>query len=555
LRTLLGIGALASLALAANFAVASGQFFAITVLLPILLFLLLGAGWLFKLVQNVAGYSVFQGRAMGGLNAVAGSLLFLGICIVLYAFVRSWDVSWDLTEEGRRELSEQTKQVLTNMNREVTVTGFFLSTDDELLRIGKEKTLRFLEQCQRYTDMLTVEVEDPQLAVDRMMAMEVNFASPQGTIVIHSGVRKRVITLSGGSPRLEEREFTNALINVLRASEPKVYFLTGHGQRDLSDTESPTGAGGLHEVLRRESYQVDVLSIAMSNPEIPEDCDLLVINNLAGDLYPREVEAIDAYMARGGRLFVMMDPWIHSDAAMTNEVFRPWLLSRYCIQVGSDIVLSLQAERRYEAQLTVDRRPFEETDTEDEFEQWRGNYRIGHPITMGFDQTMVLQAARTVTPCEEPRAGVHSLALLRTTPDFWAETDVASLRERGAAQQDPDERAGALPLAVVATAQTDVPLDDEGRMREARLVVVGDSEFASNAQVTFPGHINFVMNAFAWLSESEELIAIRPTGQVAPPLFLSSAERRTVTWLSTLFTTQIVVVAGLLVFYWRRRLQ
>jgi len=555
LRIFLGIGALLSLAIALNVLVATREFFAFTVLGPLVLAAILGGIWLVLVIQNVAGYSVFQGRALGGLNAVVGSLLFLGICIVLYTFVRGWDVSWDLTEEGRRELSEQTRQVLHNMNREVTVTCFFLSVDDELLHIGKEKTLRFLEQCQRYTDMLKVEVEDPQLAVDRMMAMEVNFASPQGTIVIHSGVRKRVITLSGGSPRLEEREFTNALINVLRASEPKVYFLTGHGERDVTDAESGSGAGGLVEVLRRESYQVDLLSLSISNPEVPEDCDVLVINNLAGDLLPWEMEAIQAYMERGGRLFVMLDPWIHANPEMTNEVFRPWLASRYCIEVGSDIALSREQERKYEAQLTVNRSPFDAVDSDDDFEIWRGNYRADHPITQGFDQTMVLQAARTVSPCENGPDGVFSFALLRTNPDFWAESDVASLRERGAAQPDPHERSGALPLAVTAVANTDLPMGDEGRMHQARLVVVGDSDFASNAQVTFPGHINFVMNVFAWLSESEELIAIRPTSKVAPPLYLSPGERRAVAWLSTLFTTQLVLVAGLGVYFWRRRVQ
>lgn len=555
MRKLLGIAALILAAVALNVLVATQTFFTWGVLLPLLLALGAGGAWLLLSLLTLQDQGVFRGRAMGGLNAALATVFFLGLCVVIYAFFRGWDVSWDLTAEGRRDLTEQTRQVLHNMNREVTVTAFFLDSDDELLLIGKEKTLRFLEQAQQHTDLLKVEVEDPQLAVDRMMAMEVNFASPQGTIVIHSGVRKRVITLSGGSPRLEEREFTNALINVLRESEPKIYYLTGHGQRDLTDSESSGGAGGLFEILRRESYVVEPYSIPLNNPEIPEDGNILVINNLAGDLNTREVEAIQAFLDRGGRMLVMLDPWLQANPNMANEVFRPWLASRYCVEIGSDIVLTRDQEKNYEAQLEAARGPFEGVDSEEDFESWRGSYRADHPITAGFDQTMVLQAVRTISPCDGPREGVFAFDLLRTTPNYWAESDVAGLRESGTAGQDDHERSGALPLAVGVVANTDQPSAADGSSEQARIVVVGDSDFASNGQITYPGHINFVMNTFAWLSESEELIAIRPTGKTATPLVLSEGERRAVAWISTLLTTQVVVVAGILMYFRRRSVQ
>src|SRR5690606_19690147 len=119
---------------------------------------------------------------------------------------------------------------LQTLTEEVKVTCFFLDVDDELIRIAREKTLRFLEQCEQYTDLLDVVVLDPQVATAQLQAMNLSHASTQGTVVVGVGSRQRVITLTGGSPRLEEREFTSALINVLRGSKPKVYFLTGHDE-------------------------------------------------------------------------------------------------------------------------------------------------------------------------------------------------------------------------------------------------------------------------------------------------------------------------------------
>ena len=140
-----------------------------------------GFAWLVLLFTTGSARSVLEGRAIGGLNAVVSSLLFLGICVVAYAFAAANDRSWDLTREGRRELAPQTIQVLQGMNAEVQVVGFFLDVDDELSVIGREKTERFIAQCQAYTPLLKYEHKDPQIAVASMEEMGINFASPQGT--------------------------------------------------------------------------------------------------------------------------------------------------------------------------------------------------------------------------------------------------------------------------------------------------------------------------------------------------------------------------------------
>lgn len=551
IRTLIGWGALLALALGLNLLIWRQDLAGIAAV-PLAIALLLGALWLGMVVVATLRHARGQGRTVGGINAVLASLVFLGILIVVYAFFQRWDAAWDLTQEGRRDLAPQTRQVLETLNQDVEVYCFFLNIDDPLVLIARDKTRRFLEQCGKYTSRITVEELDPQIDRPRLETLQITHASPQGTIVIKCGERRRVITLTGGSPRLEERDFTNALINVLRRAEPKVYFLSGHNERDIADENESSGGSMFNNLLVGESYKTEKIQLKISDTELPQDCDILVINNPQGDLHPQEKKIIQGYLERGGRLLLMLDPWLSVDpGAMGGEVIRPWMEESYGIKIGSDIVVSDQQTKMWVCELTGNDQPFEGIDAG--FGEFRGAFSVGHPITRTFDQVMVFQANRTVSLAETPLEGVAAMPLLRTTPDYWAESDVARLRETGKAVRNSEETQGPLPLAVAATVRTTYDPEHTGKPREARIVVLGDSDFASNGQLIVPGNLNFLLNAVAWLGEQQELIAIRPSGKSDPPLILSDTQQRAVAWLATLLPAQAVALIGLAVFIARRK--
>lgn len=551
MRKAAAITAWAALAAALNLLAWVQDPFSIWVLTLLALFVAAGVIWFVMVFQASASRAMLQGRAVGGINAVLSSVLFLGVCMVLYALVSAWDVSWDLTREGRRQLAPQTVQVLQGMTREVNVICFFINVHDELVLIARDKTMRFLEQCEKYTDLLKVELLDPHIDRPRLEALNITHTSPQGTVVVRAGGRQRVITLSGGSPRLEERDFTNALINVLRDAEPKVCFLTGHNERDILD-ESAGGASMLKNLLEGESYRTERIAIKITDPEVPQDCDVLVINNPSGDLHPQELFAIEDYLRRGGRMFLLLDPWRSVRQTPGGEVLRPWLEERYGIRVGSDIVVTDRYEQMWQEELSTDNAPFQHLD--EGFMEYRGAFHAEHPVTRGFAQSMVLQATRTARPAEKIPDDVIVTPLLRSKPYYWAERDVARFAETGQAQRNEGDEAGPLLLAVAAVARSDAE-PGGGRPRETRLIVIGDSDITSNNGLAVPGNFNFVLNAFAWLTEHEELIAIRPRGKETPPLLLSPVQKRAVTWISVLFTTQLIAAAGLMMRWLRRKHQ
>jgi hypothetical protein len=552
-RLLVGLVSLALFAGGFNLLAWSQTLFGTQVLVCFGAGLATGLLWMvLRLMDARAGSPVLQGREAGALNATLGTLFFLGICVLTYLLVSRWDTSWDLTKEGRRELAPQTVQVLQNMDTQVDVICFFLNVDEQLVRIARDKTVRFLDECKKHTALLNVEVKDPQVAVDTMQSLGINFASPQGTVVLRAGARKRAITLTGGSPRLEERDFTNALINVLRSSEPKVLYLTGHEERDLSDKKSPAGAGGLMEVLTRESYVIEPFSIKLANPEVPAGTDIVIINNPKGDLRVEEIEALDRFVLGGGRIYMMLDPWVRVDPGVSQtENLRPWLTRRFGIEVGSDLVLSETGENRFLVELGMEDAPFGEP-SGDAPSPYRGSYRAEHPITRGFDQIMQWQASRTVNVALQPPANAQTVSLLRTQPTTWAETDLVQLQQKETAEKQPDEKTGPLSLVVASSVAPEAAAPSEDK-RDGRIVVAGNSYFASNSQVTAPGNINFLMNSLAWLTEAEDLIAIRPSGKTDPPLLLNDSQQRMIVWISVMLTTQVVAVAGIAMYLLRRR--
>ena len=547
---IVGIAAIILLDIALNFLLLRQDPFAVPVVIPFLAGVLLGLVWVALSLSRVAR-AADRGKTAFGVNAVLASVFVFGICVAVYAFARRWDASWDLTREGRRDLSPQTIQVLQTLDKEVQVYGLFVSAADSLVAVAEEKTRRFLERCRRYApDHLHIEIVDPESDPLILKRLDLSRASPSGTVVVKCGDRKpRIIPLTGVNPRLEERDFTNALIAVLRDAAPKVYFLSGHGERDIHDQDPDQGGHILRGLLLGESYEIEKLELSPASAHVPADCDLVVIYGQNSDLRIHDVTALQEYLDRGGRLLVFLDLWTvqRLPDVRTIEQMRPWLRDQYGILIGEDVLLS----RSTGVEILL--KP--SYAAEDGDSPYRGSYNDAHPITRGFVDVLKLRGARSVSLASKKPDNVVGEVLIRSTPDCWAEKDLAKVIQEGwrAARPDPDEEQGAIPIAVAVTAKT--ARQDEGmtQPRETRIVVVGSRDIATNRGLLASG--NLVMNMFAWLTESEELIGIRGTRQEDPPIILTPGQEQAVAWIASLALVHIVALTGLLTYWLRRKYQ
>jgi ABC-type uncharacterized transport system involved in gliding motility auxiliary subunit len=573
LRTILGAASLAFIIISLNALVWSENPFTFWVYAPFGAGLLCGVLWfVMRVVASVRGA---EGASLYGLNAVISSIVFLAICSTLYAFARRSEASWDLTREGRRQLSPQTVQVLQRLDRDVDIMCFFVKAGDNRTKLPQDKTRRFLELCQRETTRLKVEYFDAQLDPEKLIELnrsglfrtggEIQSVTGVGTVVLRTGTRQREIPLSDVTQRLEERDFTNALLNVTLNANPKVYFLTGHGERKVT-VAGPDGIQKLATWLNNESYQVENHIIMRDSPVIPDDCSVLVINRYS-ELHPHDTYALDAYVKRGGRLLVMVDPQMLDPAlqeANVHENMRPWLKSRFGVVVGMDLVISQASGVSMLTMLIPDFNQVEKLTKDyvmerDPYGDFRGSFNGRHPITRGMDSSLVLDRVRSVTLDNPMPVGTGGMVLLRTTPDTWAETDFAALKQ-GQVNPDPEDMAGPVSIAVAATFRTDEPTPDKSGVKEARIVVMGDTDLSANEVDTqgaygikLAANSNLLLNMFAWLSEREDLIAIRATAEEDPPIFLTSSQERTIAWVASLGVVQLVALAGAAMYIMRRK--
>ena len=544
-RFIIGLLALAGLAVGLNAVVFTRDPFSFSVLLPLCIGLLCALVWIVIGVSRMVE-SFERGKTVHTVSSIVASLAFLGICVVLYAFVKHAGYSWDLTREGRKPLSQQTVQLLRGLDKEVAVFGVFIKAGDRDIQIRREKTRRFLERCQQYTSNLSIEFFDPEQNVLKVENLGLKNLSPQGAVVLKCGTRQRVINFSEINDRLEEGAFTQSLIYVARDSQPKLYFLSGHEEPSLDSMSELT------KRLEEESYLVEEFTLNVLDPQIPSDCSVLVINGPKGDLQLPEVKAIQDYLRRGGRMLVLIEPWRIVSRGV--EHFLPMLRQDYGIDVGTDIVLS-RAQSTQEMVLVVFTPDFGMIGVSAPDIPRRGSYNESHIITRGFDQNMMFSLSRSVNLVSDMPEGIAGETLLFTLPGTWAETDLDLLFDEKKAHPDEEDMKGPFGVAVAVTANTDIQVADTERTRDARIVAVGDQDFISNDGIRVVGHWNFILNSLAWLTENEELVGVRPARKEDPPLRLTANQERAIAWVTVLGAFQAIVIIGIATFALRRKYQ
>jgi ABC-type uncharacterized transport system involved in gliding motility auxiliary subunit len=176
-------------------------------------------------------------------------------------------------------------------------------------------------------------------------------------------------------------------------------------------------------------------------------------------------------------------------------------------------------------------------------------YDAEHEITKALKGRTLFPMTRSVSAAEGT-PGVKATEIVKTSGSSWAETDLTALFQNQQSTLDPTDRKGPVPIAVAA----EIDLKQLGGTgTDARIAVFGSSEFADNQN--FEGGTFFnqdlVLNTIGWLVGQSDLVSIRPRTLRASRVSFTESEGNLIFYLSVLVLPEILLLAGLFV-WWRR---
>ena len=446
-------------------------------------------------------------QAKYGLNAVLYALAALAIVVLANLIANRFVKQIDLTANQRYSLSLQSKQILGNLTRDVELLYF-----DRKNNFGAVRDLLELYPIQ--SRRVKVSYVDP----DREPAKATRYnVKTYGTVVVATAERNEQ------AKGTKEEEITNTIIRILKGGPKSIYVLTGHGERQIEDTER-IGYSEVKKALEESNYQVKALSLMEQSPKVPADASALIVAGPQKDLLDPEIEAIKTYLTQaGGRVFFLIGP------------FTPPKLVALLEQLGVDASPS----------LVVDVSGIGRLFGTDELMPLIVQYE-DHPITKDLKNIATLfPFANALQSSGKGMPGAEFQLLARTTERSWATKDV---RAQQVTFREGTDMKGPLALFGAGTYKAlDAPL-----ALQARFVVSGSADLASNSILGFNGNRDLFLNAVSWLSSDEDLISIRPKDPEDRLVELSPRQMQFIYYLS-LFGVPLAVIVGGLGVWWKRR--
>src|ERR1700678_2487375 len=271
--------------------------------------------------------------------------------------------------------------------------------------------------------------------------------------------------------------------------------------------------------LKKENYLTKTVNL-ITESGVPADCTVLVIAGPKQSYYPQETAWIGKYLDAAGGALALVDP---STDPKLDELFQSWNIA-----VGNNVVIDASGMGQViGAGPTI---PIV------------ADFGAS-PITKGFERSATFfPMARTAAAADKSKSLPETVDLLKTSERSFS---IPSLPKGNKITFDPKtDTRGPLSLGVSGSRKVGE--------KNARLVVIGNSQFAMNPYLTHLRNGDLFYNAIDWLAADENLISIRPKAATNRRVTLSEAQSSALKWLDLFFLPGLVILAGIMI-WWKRR--
>jgi hypothetical protein len=470
--------------------------------------LVVAAGW--QTIRRRGASPLRGGKARAGaLPALVLAATFALNLIPIPATARL-----DLTASGRYTLSNESKEVLRNVKQQAVVTAF---APDNTPQARDAEVL--LAQFRAANSNIRTRVLDFAKAQGEALRLG---AQDDGEVVVEIGERKEVV-----APVIEQT-ISSALIRLVRRAPQTLCGLEGNGERQL-DSEAPQGLQLARLTAERNGIATRGLDLTVAG-SIPPECTILVMAAPTIALLPNEIELINDWMAKNGKMLLLSEPGGPDLDAIT---------TRWGLRLLPGIVFDPpRASQGDPTSLLVNDFPTES------------------PVAQDVPRAGFVTAGGITTAASED-TGLTVAKVLQSSDQSWLELNPATTPATH--EQDKGDRGGPVVLGGAAdrsearsTGETRLP-GDKPSIARTRLLAFADADWASNAYLEGLANDRLLVNSFNWLASEEDLVAIPGVDPDLRRLNLTPSQRRTMGIGSIGAIPAAVLLVGAAVWLRRRK--
>ena len=245
-----------------------------------------------------------------GSNSIIIIVAVLTIAVIINLLVGMGDFKWDLTSDELYSLSDESKAIIKDIKKDVTIYGLF---DDARMSGGSEYR-QIIDLVDQYEKLgIDVKYIDPNKDPGTITALDKDKTKgiATGDFVVKCGNKVKRLSAKDmygsdttGYGRLYQAEplITGAIKYVTADVTPVAYFVEGH-----SETSLENDLKNIKAALENNNLEAKTLSL-VSQEKIPEDCSLLIFASPKKDLSEAEKIKVDAYLEKNGKAVFLFDP-------------------------------------------------------------------------------------------------------------------------------------------------------------------------------------------------------------------------------------------------------
>lgn len=405
-------------------------------------------------------------------------------------------------------LTEQSRQVVRSFDKPVSFK--LLARDQEAIQISP-----LLELYRMQNSKVEIENFDVDLRPDIVSQYQI---TKQPALVVEANNRSQVVY------DFNELNITNALIKINRQSSPVIYYLDGHGGA-MFDSQEAQGFSNLKELMKNAMFEIRPLNL-LTQTEVPFDASLVIIWGARLPFQKFEIEALEKFMARTGRLMVAIDPEFNRPQVDNLREF----LKKYRLEIRNDVV--------------IDNAPGSFVNGSNGMAPVLNEYSSEHEITRNFKEQSFFPVTSSLHEFNTSsiEGKFTSLGQSSSAPASWGEVSFQEFVNKSIKYDLGKDNPG--PLTLAATFENE----------KYKVVAFGNSTFVSNAYGKFSGNFTLFLNSLSWVADQGKLISFNLPVIQSEPVFISDYQQGIIFYFSVIFVPLLMFVLAVWVYRSRQKL-